>query len=206
MKNYSEMKRIMILLFLLVMLQTGYSQETEVLSKAEKKELVKLAKKLKSNPIRLKRMLQETESLKETVSSLRGELNKIDKTILVYQTDTEDLKLENSRLEKELSEARKGASLKGLILPSNGIVFRVQIGGYAKRDLRPYVDNTTEEIQVERTESGIQEITVGQFSNYRKADELKKHLRAMGVKDAWIVPYKDGKRVLLKEVINEIEL
>jgi hypothetical protein len=47
-----------------------------------------------------------------------------------------------------------------------------------------------------------QRITIGIFRDYWEADTFKKYMRDMGVKEAWIVPYKDGVRVELKDVLD----
>ena len=53
-------------------------------------------------------------------------------------------------------------------------------------------------------EDGYIKYILGQFRDYDMADLFKKKLRKIGVKEAWIVPYKDGKRVALKEVLSEV--
>ena len=52
-------------------------------------------------------------------------------------------------------------------------------------------------------EDGYIKYILGQFRDYEMADQFKKKLRKNGVKEAWIVPYKDGNRVPLKEVLSE---
>ena len=92
--------------------------------------------------------------------------------------------------------------------PSNeaGLSFRIQIGGFKKRDLSSYDDPEGELVKVEANSKGTQEITLGRFTSYKKADQFKKHLRAMGLKDSWIVPYKDGQRVPLEDVVDELDI
>ncbi|MGI9543756.1 MAG: Ezrin/radixin/moesin family protein, partial [Cyclobacteriaceae bacterium] len=51
---------------------------------------------------------------------------------------------------------------------------------------------------------GTQRYTLGNFKDYWQADKFKKYLREMGVKDAWIVPYKDGRRVPMKDVLEGV--
>ena len=41
------------------------------------------------------------------------------------------------------------------------------------------------------------------FREYFEANEFKDYLIAMGVEDAWIVSYRDGNRVDIKEVIGD---
>ena len=49
-----------------------------------------------------------------------------------------------------------------------------------------------------------QKLTIGIFRDYWEADTFKKYMREMGVKDAWIVPYKDGQRVEIKDVLEGV--
>ena len=42
------------------------------------------------------------------------------------------------------------------------------------------------------------------FPTEKQADTFKKYLREMGVKGAWIVAYKDGKRVPIKDVLEGV--
>ena len=51
---------------------------------------------------------------------------------------------------------------------------------------------------------GLQKFTIGVFRDYWEADTFKKYLREMGVKDAWVVSYKDGVRVPIKEVLEGV--
>ena len=51
-------------------------------------------------------------------------------------------------------------------------------------------------------EDGTKKYTLGEFTDYWEADRFKKYLREMGVKDAWIVAYKDKKRLNMKEFLE----
>lgn len=86
-----------------------------------------------------------------------------------------------------------------------GIIFKVQIGANKDLDLRDVlVDEVHHENLEQEKEEQFFKYTIGHFRNYWQANKLKKGLRAMGIKLAWIVPYKDGKRVLLKEVLPTV--
>ena len=84
----------------------------------------------------------------------------------------------------------------------DGIVFKVQIGAFEKKDMSKFFDNNP--MFSGQDENGLQKITVGFFKDYWEADTLKKYLREMGVKDAWIVPFKDGTRVPIKDVLEGV--
>ena len=53
-------------------------------------------------------------------------------------------------------------------------------------------------------EDGLMRYTLGVFRDYWEADTFKKYMREMGVSDAWIISYRDGVRVPIKEVLENI--
>lgn len=86
-----------------------------------------------------------------------------------------------------------------------GILFKVQISASKELDLsHVLVDDSHHKNLEQEKADGLNKYTMGHFRNYWEADKLKKGLRSMGIRRAWIVPYKDGKRVLLKEVLNTV--
>jgi cation transport regulator ChaC len=78
----------------------------------------------------------------------------------------------------------------------------VQIGAYIGKDLSQFVSSNDDMAQ--EVAGNVQKYTLGTFTDYWQADKFKKHLRRMGVKDAWIVPYKDGSRVPMKDVLEGV--
>ncbi len=83
-----------------------------------------------------------------------------------------------------------------------GTIFKVQIGAKDDLDLKEIlIDEVNHENLEQEVANGLFKYTIGHFRNYWEADKLKKGLRSMGIQLAWIVPYKDGKRVILKEVL-----
>lgn len=191
---------------MLILSQAVCGQDAK-LSKTEKKALIKEAKSYKSNPEKLR-------DLKNEMSSLKLKVINQEENLRLLANESENQKTQISSYENQLNQLKneldkeKASNLVISKTPKieRGLSFRVQIGGYVKRDLAAYSDSEERFLKVEKNNIGVQEITLGLFTNYREADEFKKHLRAMGLKDAWIVPYKDGKRVLLKDVLGEIDL
>ena len=45
---------------------------------------------------------------------------------------------------------------------------------------------------------------LGVFRDYWEADTFKKYLREMGVSEAWIVSFKDGQKVPIKDVLEGV--
>ncbi len=86
-----------------------------------------------------------------------------------------------------------------------GIIFKVQMGARYDLDLKDVlIDEVNHETLEQEVAEGLYKYTIGHFRNYWEADKLKKGLRSMGIELAWIVPYKDGERVLLKEVLPAV--
>lgn len=179
------------------------------MDKKEQKEWKKRIKKLE--PEQYKQLLDENKSLKGQVTSLKTELGNVDdrlaekdEQILTYQSQIGDLRQELSRLQsKQPADNVASTNTGGGIDESKGVVFKVQLGAYGKKeDLSKYANNSPN--FGAENKDGLQKFTIGVFRDYWEADNFKKHLRAMGVKDAWVVSYKDGVRVPIKDVLEGV--
>ena len=136
----------------------------------------------------LQSQLNEANREAEEISRLRNEVSGLENQLEVANQKIRDL----NNQQPDCPEAMR-----------EGVYFKVQIGAFRERDVPENLDQSVN-LGIEK-KNGMQEIVVGQFRNYFKADSLQNQLRAMGVKDAWIVPYKDGQRVPLKEVLDTIK-
>ena len=156
---------------------------------------------------------QERDQLQSDLSACQQKNNALQRQVDQAQNEQEErmasLQSENEELEDELAEARASIAELSSELANcptamqEGVYFKVQIGAFREREVSENLEESVN-LDVEETD-GLQEIVVGQFRDYYMADSLQNQLRAMGVSDAWIVPYRDGQRVPLKEVLDEIE-
>lgn len=203
------MKKV-IILFCLVFVVASISTTQAQMSKKEKKEWKKKAAALKKSPEELKTIYDENEALKSEVSGYKRQISALESQ--VKERDDKISSMTNSMrdMESQLAAAKKAASEKpakpaqsGPVYDDSGVVFKVQIGAFRNKDLSKYFDNT-ESFSGENTEDGVQKITLGRFRDYWEADTFKKYLREMGVTDAWIVPFKDGNRVAMKDVLEGV--
>ena len=199
------------LLFCLALLFAG-TQTFAQLSKKEKKEWKKKAKELGKNPESLKQLTEEKQAADTQVSTLGNQVKEL-------QSSMGDKDARIAELEDQLSKANslatalraEVAQLKesppaAQINPmdfSKGVVFKVQIGAFKNKDLKKYFDNNPN-FGGEAAEKGDQKLTIGVFRDYWEADTFKKYMRDMGVKDAWIVPFRDGQRVEIKDVLEGV--
>ncbi len=208
------MKNLVFLLSLVLFIGSiNLASGQDELSKEEKKEWKRKAKELKKNPILLKQISDENESMKSEISAYKRQISSLEAKVDEKQNEVDQLKQQVSRLEAELaaSKERLAAVKKEAesepaekpVYDDSGVVFKVQIGAFRNKDLSKYFNNT-ENFSGEITDEGVQKITLGRFRDYWEADTFKKYLREMGVSDAWIVPYKDGKRVAMKDVLEGV--
>ncbi|MEM7108577.1 MAG: Ezrin/radixin/moesin family protein [Bacteroidota bacterium] len=201
-------KRTALFTFVLVALFSFNSHAQ--LSKAEKKEWKKKAKAYAKNPEELKTLVEDSQAMSGQVNNLKSEnsqlqsrLNDKDAKIGELQDDLSKLRSDLSSTKSQLREAKsspKPVASGGPMV--DGVVFKVQIGAFRNKDLSKYFENN--ENFGGENEGDTQKITLGQFRDYWEADTFKKYLREMGVKDAWIVSYRDGARVELKEVLENV--
>jgi outer membrane murein-binding lipoprotein Lpp len=196
-------KLVIVCLALIFCSVQGFSQ----LSKSEKKEWKKKAKEYAKNPANLKSFVEQKQAADTEVSTLKTQVTGLTSQISDKNARISELEDEMSRMRSELTTVKTElAQLKESPSPmdfSRGIVFKVQIGAFRNKDLSKYFENNPN-FGGEATEKGEQKFTIGIFRDYWEADKFKKYMRDMGVKDAWIVPYKDGVRVEIKDVLEGV--
>jgi hypothetical protein len=197
-----------IILFLCLALITASTHSFAQLSKKEKKEWKKKAKEYAKNPVNLKQLEEDKQAADNSVSTLNQKLSQMQSSI-----SEKDSKI--AELEDQLSQARGQLSAATAELtalkenPSNsmdfskGVVFKVQIGAFKNKNLAKYFENNPN-FGGEAKDNEPQKLTIGVFRDYWEADIFKKYMREMGVKDAWIVPYQDGQRVEIKDVLEGV--
>jgi hypothetical protein len=79
-----------------------------------------------------------------------------------------------------------------------GVYYKVQIGAF-RNDIPQNLYDQFAPISGERLNTGITRYTAGFFVQFEGAKQVKQQIRAMGYNDAFIVAYKDGKRIPLYE-------
>ncbi len=182
------------------------------LSKAEKKEWKKKAKQYAKNPATLKQLTEDKQVADNSVVDLSGQVKNLQSTISDKNAKIAELEDQISRMRSELNSTKAElAQLKAtpVVNPmdfSKGVVFKVQVGAFKNKDLSKYFENNPNfgGEAADKDKGEPQKITIGIFRDYWEADTFKKYMREMGVKDAWIVPYRDGVRVEIKDVLEGV--
>ena len=201
------MKKGIILFFCLALIAAS-TQSFAQLSKKEKKEWKKKAKQFAKEPAELKQLTEDKQAADASVASLNQKVTQQQSTISDKDAKIAQLEDELAQMRGQLTSANAElAQLKEN--PSNsmdfskGVVFKVQIGAFKNKDLAKYFENNPN-FGGEAKDGEPQKLTIGIFRDYWEADTFKKYMREMGVKDAWIVPYKDGQRVEIKDVLEGV--
>jgi hypothetical protein len=197
-------------LFLCLALFFSGTQVFAQLSKKEKKEWKKKAKEYAKNPANLKTLTEDKQTSDNTVTSLKGEVSKLQSAVSDKDAKIADLNDQLSRMQSDLTASKAQIEQMKAAPPvinpmdfSKGVVFKVQIGAFKNKDLSKYFQNNPN-FGGEVKEGEPQKVTIGIFRDYWESDTFKKYLREMGVKDAWIVSYKDGQRVEIKDVLEGV--
>ena len=139
----------------------------------------------------------ERDSLKNLVSIK-------DQTIADLTKQLAELKANSVKIPVEKNETDvSSAGYDRQNANPDGVVFKVQIGAFRNKDLTKYFENN-KNFSGDVDADGTKKYTLGYFGDYWEGDRFKKYLREMGVKDAWIVPYKAGKRLNIKDVLEGI--
>lgn len=165
-----------------------------------------------------KELTAEMESTKTALdqcqaelASVQGELSLTQDKLTAAQANSVDnndqvnrLEAENAALQNQLINTQGDlAEMTRQMQETSddyGVWFRVQIGAYEER----HIDNrleTTDQLSLEKKDD-LQKIALGRFRDYADAKQLQSQLQAMGLKDAWVVSYKDGVRVPIETVKN----
>ncbi|NJM25668.1 MAG: Ezrin/radixin/moesin family protein [Bacteroidia bacterium] len=169
----------------------------------------KKAKEYSKNPANLKQLMDDKQaadnqvaSLNQKVTQLQNNMSNKDARIAELEDQLTQSRGELTTAKAELAQLKENPPVHAMDF-SKGIVFKVQIGAFKNKDLSKYFDNNPN-FGGEAAEDGTQRLTIGIFRDYWEADTFKKYMREMGVKDAWIVPFKDGQRVDIKDVLEGV--
>ena len=184
-----------------------FAQDTEM-SKDEIKRWKRIAKDYKKNPAALKelteerqRYKQESEQLQSQLRDLQSQQGQEDSQLAQKEQEIMDLNNQLLNAQSTIQQLREQIASTPTTPAQDdmmsGLVFRVQIGAYQKTRISTSL--ATDDAMKLEDEGGLQKILVGQFRDYQQAVELKDYMVKIGVKDAWVVPFRDGIRISLEE-------
>lgn len=212
--------RIAITLFVGILTASiAFGQMTKAEQKAHKKEMKEWKKrKKKMSSEDFKEIMESQIQLKASAAGAISDIESLENQVATKDGQIGDLQKQVTRMQasyqsaqRELDNLQQNTATQPVYNPdlingedfSVGVVFKVQVGAFRKMDLEKYAKSSKEFSQEDGEE--LRKYIIGNFRNYEDANVLKRYLREMGLADAWIVPYRDGRRVPLKEVVADIK-
>lgn len=199
------MKKITLFLAVICLLSAVSTASAQGEDKKTRKEWAKKLKKM--DPLEFKKIVEEGREAAEDNRKLRETVAELQKDLDSKAAENEDLKAQLKKLNNIASASKPekntvDATRAVVQRPGDqGLIFKVQIGAFKNKNLTKYLDNNPN-FSGDIDQDGTKKYTLGYFSDYWEADHFKKYLREMGVKDAWIVSYKDGQRVEIKDALE----
>ena len=222
--NSKMMKNI---LFIFVAILTIGVLNTSAQTADEKELRKEWAKKVKAmDPLEIKKLMDHNTELETEKTNLNSKISNLESKIKIKEelnrsllTELDSLKsakptavattetpvVKTTPVTKAVSTtstpSSDGKQYKADKINYNGVVFKVQVGAFKNKDLSKYLDNN-KNFSGDVDSDGQRKYTLGLFTDYWEADNFKKLLREMGVTDAWVVAYKAGQRVSIKDVLE----
>lgn len=85
-------------------------------------------------------------------------------------------------------------------ITDEGLHYEVQIGAFKYFNLHKY-QQAFDHLKNEEAD-GLDKYTLAKFRSYTESEAFKKDIQRMGIKDAFIVPKLDGKRIDIKQALQ----
>lgn len=90
---------------------------------------------------------------------------------------------------------------------TKGVCFRVQVASVPQGNKKNLdMEISQSRFVVETDENGNKKYIIGSFRDYWDADLFRNYLCEMGIKDAWIICYRDNQRVSITDIFGEDEI
>ena len=204
-----KIQTILLVGLLLAVSSQTFAQE---MSKEEAKSWKALAKKHKKDPQLLKILVEERDEFQAQAKEAKSQLSRLQGGQDQANNRAAQLEQEVARLNSEMmnsqetirrlsleNERLRGSTPSAPNAPS-GVVFRVQAGAFTggtiPQQIRNLPDATVE------NDGNTQKGLVG---NYRTIDEARSkanQLKRSGIEGAFVVAYRDGKRITIEEAMR----
>lgn len=182
----------------------GETKEEKKIWKKKAKSYVKdplaLKKELEDNNKQLKELTAKNTELQKKYNACNSRVDSLQSLISMKEAEIKQLQAQKEKLQAQL-EAQKNIVEKDI---NPGLVFKVQVGAFVHFDINKYLKDTGENFEGESMD-GMNKYTIGKFKEFDVAEAFRKDVIKLGIKDAWIVPYIDGRRVEMKDARAYLE-
>ncbi|MDN3668887.1 SPOR domain-containing protein [Echinicola jeungdonensis] len=191
--------------FYLCLVLVGTTSAFAQLSRDEKKALKKEIRKM--DPEDLKALKEQLKGQEQQIDSLKAKalkLKAVEEMMANQKMAMQTLQEKYDQLEEDYTSVMMEKAHEELHEEewNHGVVFRVQIGALTQKEYEKEIPSDFA-MEVEKNDN-MQKMLIGYYRDYEEANTFKKLMRKIGISTAWIVPYKDGKRVKLHEVMDQV--
>lgn len=164
--------------------------QTNKLSKAERKKVKKELRRYKKKPETYVKMIDSKNSKIEEQEAIIEELSAEMVALRARSKSAADsvnlLEQQLAKLMEKYEDATSGPELP------KGTVYQVQVGYYKKLDLKAF-NKRLKYVKAEE-QNGGKRYVIGYFTDLNSAKSFNSDLRKLGVGDAFVTQYIDGKR------------
>lgn len=185
--------------------------QAQKLTKTEKKALKKEAKAMYKDVAKLKALKDSKKEAEEALAGSKTEILKLKATqhdfeqresVMLSTIDSLSARLK--RAKDRIKELENNKSTATTPVATNhvgtvkGVVFKVQVGAYKNKSF----DHNNNTDYTKENADGYNKHVLGSFSQYQEAKSFADHLIQLGIKGAWVVAFKDGTRISVKEALG----
>lgn len=163
----------------------GYMSDLEGY-KAKKEDLQMT---LDSNEAQIKRLKDELAYTAMNQTEMQNKVEAYEKEVNKLRSENEELKTWNDSTANEAM----GATVPGAINSEKGTVYKIQVGNYKEFNLTKYFE-TPRYIGYEEA-NGTNRYIISSFTDRKVAFNFLEDIKRLGIKDAFVTKYIDGKRV-----------
>lgn len=155
---------------------------------------------------------QKSDSLAKAQKDLLAEmerLKKVEENSQTLEEQTKQLKAELAEVSRQMAENQQNTSLQADPethtkdvnghIPETGLYFTIQIGAYKRDNLQILSQKAQGQTIMTEKAEGLNKYLIGLFDHYEEAKTKMTELLALGLPEAWVVAYKDGQRIPLKD-------
>jgi len=189
------MKKQAIVVMLMMMLAIAPSYHAQAQTDTDTEQSDKKGKKKKEKKKKDKKL--NKSDLNALVSQLNSQVKNLEANVERLETAIEQKDETISQLEAELTAEKNKPAPAPVVDPASvtpsGIAFKVQVGAYQKFNINQYFTDA-KKIGYEAVD-GTNKYVIGYFSSFEAAKGFETDMKKMGIKDSWLVPYKDGVRI-----------
>lgn len=202
-------RTILLMVLLLAVSSQAFAQE---MSKEETKYWKTLAKKHKKNPQLLKILVEERDQFQAQAQDAKNQLNRMQSGQDQASSRAAQLEREVNRLNNEMANSQetirrlslendrlRGAAPDIPAAPS-GLIFRVQAGAFSKGTIPAQIQNLPD--ATIENDGNTQKVLVGNYRTIEEARAKADQLKRSGIEGAFVVAYKNGRRVTIEEALR----